>query len=100
TPADYDAYTSAVLQGANPAAPQARELNRFFFANSLDTELDGANRVMIPTNLIEYAGLSKDVTVIGAGQCLEVFDRAAYEAYSKGVVTRVPEITASLGHTS
>jgi MraZ protein len=100
TPADYDAYTSAVLQGANPATPQARELNRFFFGNSLDTELDAANRVMIPPNLLEYAGLSKDVTVIGSGGCLEVFDRAAYEAYSKEVLARVPEITASLGHTS
>jgi MraZ protein len=100
TPGEYDAYTSAVLQDFNPASPRARELNRFFFGNSLDTELDGANRVMIPTNLLEYAGLSKDVTVIGSGQCLEVFDREVYDAYSKGVLTRVSEIAASLGHTS
>jgi MraZ protein len=99
TPEAYDTYTSKVLAGANPATPQARELNRFFFGNSLDTELDAANRVMIPTNLMEYAGLSKDVTVIGAGPCLEIFDRSAYEAYSKEVLTRVPDITASLGHT-
>ena len=100
TPTDYDAYTSAVLEGANPVSPRARELTRFFFGNSLDTELDAANRVMIPTNLMEYAGLSKDVTVIGAGRCLEVFDRVAYDAYSKGVLSRVPEIAASLGHTA
>ena len=100
TPAAYDSFTGAVLGGFNPASPQARELNRFFFGNSLDTELDAANRVMIPTNLMEYAGLNKDVTVIGVGQCLEVFDRTAYDAYGKGVLTRVPEIAASLGHTA
>ncbi len=100
TPAAYESYTSAVLEGVNPASPRARELNRFFYGNSQDTELDAANRVMIPTNLMDYAGLSKDVTVIGAGLCLEVFERAAYEAYSHGVLTRVPEIAASLGNTS
>ena len=100
TPGAYDAFTSAVLAPFNPASPQARELNRFFFANSHDTELDAANRVMIPPNLIDYAGLSKDATVIGAGPCLEVFDRVSYDAYSKGVLTRVPEIAASLGHTT
>ncbi len=100
TPEAYDAYTGEVLDGINPASPRARELSRFFFANSLDTELDGANRVMIPPNLMEYAGLSKDATVIGAGPCLEVFDRVVYDDYSKGVLARVPEIAASLGHTS
>ena len=99
TPAAYESYTSAVLEGYNPASPRARELNRFFFGNSLDTELDAANRVMIPTNLMEYARLSKDLTVIGAGLCLEVFDRVAYDAYSQGVLARVPEIAASLGNT-
>jgi MraZ protein len=97
--AAYEAYTAAALAGVNPMSPQARVMNRFFFGYSHDTELDGANRVMIPPKLMEYAGLRKDVVVIGVGQCLEVFDRRAYDAYSEGVLTRVPQIAASLGNT-
>jgi MraZ protein len=95
----YDAYTSAVLAELNPITPQARELRRAFFNNSYDTELDSANRVMIPTRFLNYAGLGKDVVVTGSGDCLEVWDREAYEAYNEGVLTRFPEIASSLGHT-
>ena len=97
---EYEAYTSAALAGRNPMTPDARDLRRFFFNLSHDTELDGANRVMIPPSLMQYAGLDKDVVVTGSGDCLEVFDRSAYDAYNQGVLTRVPQIAASLGHTA
>jgi MraZ protein len=96
----YDAYTSAALQGLNPLAPDARDLKRFFFNFSHDTELDSANRVMIPQKLMEYAGLDKDVVVVGSGECLEVFDRGKYDGYSEDVLMRAPDIAASLGEQS
>ena len=95
----YEAYTTAVLADTHPFSAKARELSRFLFGLSHDTELDGANRVMIPTSLLQYAGLSKDVVVTGSGQCLEIFDRAAYDVYSEGVLTRVQQIAASFDHT-
>jgi MraZ protein len=100
TPDAYDAYTATALAGVSPLSPQARDLKRFFFNYSHDTELDGANRVMIPPTLMDYAGLDKEVVVTGSGECLEVFDRAKYYSYSEDVLTRVPEIAASLGDTA
>jgi transcriptional regulator MraZ len=100
TPQSYDAYTSAALADLNPLSANARDLERFFFNFSHDTELDSANRVMIPAPLMEYAGLGKDVIVTGSGKCLEVFDRGKYTGYSDDVLIRVPDIAASLGHTA
>jgi MraZ protein len=100
TPDAYDAYTSSTLAGLNPASPKARELKRFFFNASHDTELDAANRVMIPPHLIAYAGLSKEVVVTGSGECLEVWDRARYRRNFDEVLTRIPELAASLGDTA
>jgi MraZ protein len=100
TPERYDAYTSSALAGVNPLSPRARELKRFFFNYSHETELDAANRVMVPPTLMAYAGLDKEVVVTGSGECLEVFDRAKYSAYSEHVLNRVPEIAASLGDTT
>jgi MraZ protein len=100
TPEAYDAYTAAALADVNPLSPKARDLERFFFNFSHDTELDSANRVMIPSALMEYAGLGKDVIVTGSGKCLEVFDRAAYTGYSEDVLIRAPDIAASLGNTA
>jgi MraZ protein len=99
TPDTYETYTSAALAGWSPISPEARDLKRFFFNYSHDTELDSANRVMIPPMLMEYAGLGKDVVVTGSGECLEVFDRAKYGGYSEDVLIRVPDIAARLGHT-
>jgi MraZ protein len=96
----YDEYTGTALLGVSPLSPKARDLKRFFFNFSHDTELDSANRVMIPTPLMEYAGLDKEVVVVGSGECLEVFDRGKYDYYSKGVLIRAPELAASLGDTA
>ena len=100
TPESYDAYTTAALAGLNPMTPKARDLERFFFNFSHDTELDSANRVMITPKLMVYAGLGKEVIVTGSGKCLEVFDRARYDGYSEGVLIRAPDIAASLGDTA
>ena len=99
TPDAYEAYTAAALHGLSPLSPEARDMKRFFFNYSHDTELDSANRVMIPPTLMEYAGLEKDVVVTGSGECLEVFDRSKYTGYSEDVLIRVPDIAAKLGHT-
>jgi MraZ protein len=100
TPEAYDEYTTAALAGISPLSPKARDLKRFFFNYSHDTELDSAHRVMVPPMLMDYAGLQKDLVVTGSGECLEVFDRSAYASYSNDVLTRVPDIAASLGDTA
>jgi MraZ protein len=100
TPDAYDAYTAAALADLRPISPEARDLKRFFFNYSHDTELDSAHRVMIPPTLMEYAGLDREVVVVGSGECLEVFDRTRYAGYSDDVLSRVPDIAAKLGHTA
>ena len=95
-PADYEAFTSGALATLNPASPDARKLRRFFSANSHDTELDSAGRVMFPSFLLEHGALKKDVVVTGAGDCLEVWDRAAWTAYNDELAAEADEITARL----
>jgi MraZ protein len=99
TPEAYDQFTSSSLDGLNPFSPTARELKRFFFNASFDTELDAANRVMIPTPLLDYADLQKEVVVTGSGECLEIWDRARYAHNFQEVLTRIPDLAASLGNT-
>ncbi len=100
TPESYQAFTAQTLNGLNPSAPTARELKRFFFNTSFDAELDSANRLMIPPTLMRYANLDKDVVVTGSGECIEVWDRPSYENYRDDVLTRIPDIAASLGDTA
>jgi MraZ protein len=100
TPDSYEAFTSQTLNGLNPSSPKARELKRFFFNSSFDAELDSANRLMIPPPLMRYAKLDKELVVTGSGECVEVWDRKAYDAYHDDILNRIPDIAASLGDTA
>ena len=42
---------------------------------------DKQNRITIPSNLREYAGLRHDLTVIGAGNRVEIWDSGAWDTY-------------------
>jgi MraZ protein len=100
TPDAYDAYTARALAGFNPMSARARDLKRFLFGLSHDTELDTAHRVMIPPAHMEFAGLDKEVILVGSGECLEVFDRGRYQAYASDQVTRVPDLVESFADTT
>ena len=76
--------------GRNPAEAEVRKLKRFYFNYSADVELDNAYRVMIPTNLMEYASLDKEVTVTGSGECLEVWDREQHAVEPRRASDRDP----------
>jgi MraZ protein len=98
TPKAYDSYVQTALAGLNPLSEPARKLSRFFAANSLDIELDAAGRVMVPGFLLEHGGLRKEVVVTGAGDCLEVWDRAAWADYNEALSNELPDIAAGFGH--
>ncbi|GGE61656.1 division/cell wall cluster transcriptional repressor MraZ [Nesterenkonia cremea] len=60
---------------------QARDYIRVFLSGASDEVPDKQGRVTIPPGLREYAGLDREVTVIGAGDRAEIWDTAAWNAY-------------------
>jgi MraZ protein len=49
---------------------------------------------------MRYATLDKELVVTGSGECIEVWDRQAYETYHDDILDRIPDIAASLGDTT
>jgi MraZ protein len=97
-PDEYDSYTVRALADLPPLSPQLNELQRFFYGSSADTELDAAGRIMVPAFLATHAGLAKDVVVVGAGDRLELWDRARWAEHQPALLGGVAEITARIGH--
>jgi MraZ protein len=52
-----------------------------FLSGASDEIPDKQHRVTIPPLLRSYAGLERDLTVIGAGNRAEIWDSAAWDAY-------------------
>jgi len=97
-PKDFDSRMEAALEGRNPLSRDARRIQAFFSANSQDVELDSAGRVGMPAFLSEHATLEKEVVVIGAGECLQVWDRGAWADFNANLAEEIGEITERLGH--
>ena len=77
---------------------RARDLQRFFFSSAFDAELDSQGRILLPAGLREYAGLSKDVVIIGASSRAEVWDAARWADYNDAITEeRVAEAMEDLG---
>lgn len=57
----------------------ARQFVRFFLAGAASVEVDKQGRILVPNILREFAGLSKEVTLIGVGSRIEIWDKTRYE---------------------
>ena len=69
------------LRQAPVTSKQARDYLRVFLSGASDEVPDKQGRITIPPALRTYAGLERDCAVIGAGQRVEIWDAAAWEAY-------------------
>ena len=58
-----------------------RDYLRLFLSGASAEVPDKQFRVTIPPALREYAGLNRDLTVIGAGTRAKIWDQAAWESY-------------------
>ncbi len=66
------------------AMPVSREVNRFqrVIQNTLnDSTLDRQGRVSLTPLQIKIAGISKEVSIIGRGKYLEIWDTGRFEEY-------------------
>jgi len=52
---------------------EARTFLRFFFAGACECEVDKQGRILIPQNLREYAGIKKEVFIIGVMTRIEIW---------------------------
>ena len=69
------------LRQAPVTSKQARDYLRVFLSGASDEVPDKQGRITIPPALRSYAGLTRDLTVIGAGHRVEIWDATAWDAY-------------------
>ncbi|GAA1624057.1 division/cell wall cluster transcriptional repressor MraZ [Georgenia ruanii] len=69
------------LRQAPVTSKQARDYLRVFLSGASDEVPDKQGRITIPTNLRQYAGLDRDLAVIGAGARIEIWDAIAWQTY-------------------
>ena len=59
-------------------AGDAREFKRVFGGEGAMESWDKQGRILLPEGLKAFAGIRKDVTIVGAVDCFEIWDAAAF----------------------
>jgi MraZ protein len=96
TPEGFDAWTQRFLEGLHPLSDEARDLTLYFSANSFPTELDKAGRAMIPTDVLEHAGIERETIVVGAFDHVQLWGPGAWRERSAGVAANLRSTVAKI----
>lgn len=64
---------------------KSREVQRAFFSQIIEASVDKQGRVTLPADCVEYAGLTKEAVILGAGRRIEIWALENYNNTSKNL---------------
>ncbi|MES2205038.1 MAG: division/cell wall cluster transcriptional repressor MraZ [Pseudomonadota bacterium] len=60
--------------------PQARRVQRLLIGHATELEFDGQGRLLIPTELRDYAGIEKKIVLLGQSNKFEIWSEEVWQA--------------------
>ncbi len=63
------------------AEGDVQRFKRWFYASAVKDTADQQGRIRIPQNLIEFAGLKKDIVIVGVSKRAEIWDKENWLEY-------------------
>lgn len=84
---EWDRQNQIIRQNINPYNKEHNSFLREFYKDTAEVEMDSNNRFVIPSRLLNLAGIDKDNEVIMAGQLgkIEVWAKSKYDQTSKTI---------------
>lgn len=74
-----------------------RGMARFLLAGAVETEVDGAGRILIPEYLKEFAELRSRVVLAGVSDRIEIWNEKTWEEYKKRLEKGADQMAQALG---
>lgn len=62
----------------------SRKFNRLFFSGAADVDCDKQGRVLLPQYLKGYAGIKRDVVIVGVSNRIEIWAKEEWKKYYEG----------------
>ena len=61
--------------------PEYRPIQRLLISGAEECALDRQGRILVSQNLRNYASLNREVVMVGALRCFEIWDRNTFESH-------------------
>ena len=72
------------------------DIKLFLFSHSVTATPDSQGRIVLPPDLIEYAGIDKELAIVGVGDHILVYSAAAWRAEEAEQVNNLEEMRRTL----
>ena len=82
---DWEKMSEKINALPTTTDPNAAAFVRMFFGKATAASVDKQGRMPVAKRLIEYAGLKKDVILVGANKRLEIWDAGEWQRYQDGL---------------
>ena len=80
----------------NDLVPSVRDFKRLFMNGATPMELDSADRLLLSRQLLEYAGIKKDMIIAAQGNTVELWDKDTYYEYLRQNAAKMGALAAEL----
>lgn len=73
---------------------EARHFNRIYFSGACEVTCDKQGRILVPDYLKEFAGIKRDVVIVGVSSRMEIWAKESWEAFyssAKGSFEKIAE---------
>lgn len=78
------------------ARADVRSFVRFFFSGASELDIDKQGRAVLSGNLRDYAGIDRDVAIIGVGARIEIWAADKWEEYNESAEASFAQIAENL----
>ncbi len=96
TQEEFSNYCSTLLD-LGAFDQKARSIQRFINSNSFELTIDNSNRVLLPNILLELAHITKEVTVIGVSNKVEIWDQETYKLKFEQTIPELALLMEEIG---
>lgn len=76
--------------------PQNQLMQRLILGHALEVEMDGQGRILLTSQLREYAGLDKHAAVVGQGHKFEIWDEGLWNEQRSAWLSAAAEPSSEL----
>ncbi|UZE93046.1 MAG: division/cell wall cluster transcriptional repressor MraZ [Candidatus Nealsonbacteria bacterium] len=87
---------SEKLENLPSSKIDARGFSRIILSGAVDVNLDKLGRILIPDYLKKYAGLKKDVVIIGLSNKIEIWDEKTWKDYRQKTEKEIGDMAGRL----
>lgn len=71
----WEKFVEEKLEILPSSNPNARRLKRHFLSSAAECDVDKQGRLKIPQDLVDYAGIEKDLITVGSNRVIEIWSK-------------------------